>query len=588
MTEEVLPDVVCGSCGLTGTVHRFQRDEPEEIRGFSVDATKTVRRCSACGAEFENSQDPDWRPAAYAAFRKAKGWATPEQIVAWRRKYDLSQGDVARLLGWGEVTLGRYERGALQSEAHNVQLCQLMAEGGISRALAERPDALPSAKREAVRAALAAEHQIAEPDDIRFVRDRYRLRANEAAALVSAEEHQWRLWEAGISFPDARASRLIHLIRDVPGVFESLRSLSSPTSGVRSAPGTRRTVADAPKALSTRSPEARAFWSSVSELGFRSRKLRRLFPAWASSVERDRHAAVELGAFAQVHMGIIAQASGEARLMSQMPARLKATKHKNHVAHAAALAMTCSVARIVAKATTTPWHGSLPDASAMRARILRGTNRGWVNFGALAEALWASGIPVIYLHDLPVVAKGMDGMVTRAEGRPVIVLCKSQSLSDWMLFILGHEAGHIGCDHLAEEEGATVIDDSLSEHQSFALMSDMHEAEANEYSQRLLSEDGATFELKTPVPAESLADLAIQVGTTHRTSPGHVVLNAMRHTTDPPFNLAPLSMAALKIIDKRLGLPRTEETCRSLASAYLDRSRLRPDTVGYLERLGVL
>lgn len=55
-------------------------------------------------------------------YRKAKGLLTSDQIVAIRNMYDLSQVDLARLLGWGEATISRYESKAIQDEAYDTML----------------------------------------------------------------------------------------------------------------------------------------------------------------------------------------------------------------------------------------------------------------------------------------------------------------------------------------------------------------------------------------------------------------------------------------------------------------------------------
>jgi hypothetical protein len=41
-------------------------------------------------------------------------------IRALREKYGLSQRNFSRLLGWGDITVHRYEAGALQDAAYNV------------------------------------------------------------------------------------------------------------------------------------------------------------------------------------------------------------------------------------------------------------------------------------------------------------------------------------------------------------------------------------------------------------------------------------------------------------------------------------
>ena len=65
MADEALPTVKCSGCGKTGNVVRFTRDEVVVIRGVSLNVTKVLRRCGACGGEFESSEDVDHRIEAW-------------------------------------------------------------------------------------------------------------------------------------------------------------------------------------------------------------------------------------------------------------------------------------------------------------------------------------------------------------------------------------------------------------------------------------------------------------------------------------------------------------------------------------------
>ena len=56
------------------------------------------------------------------AYRIKHGLLTSEEIVAIRESYGLSQVDLARLLGWGEATISRYESKAIQDEAYDTML----------------------------------------------------------------------------------------------------------------------------------------------------------------------------------------------------------------------------------------------------------------------------------------------------------------------------------------------------------------------------------------------------------------------------------------------------------------------------------
>lgn len=55
-------------------------------------------------------------------YRAKHGLLTSDEIVAIRENYGLSQVDLARLLGWGEATISRYESKAIQDEAYDTML----------------------------------------------------------------------------------------------------------------------------------------------------------------------------------------------------------------------------------------------------------------------------------------------------------------------------------------------------------------------------------------------------------------------------------------------------------------------------------
>ncbi|MBO5097913.1 MAG: DUF4065 domain-containing protein [Agathobacter sp.] len=56
------------------------------------------------------------------AYRIKMGLLTSDEIVALRENYGLSQVDLAKLLGWGEATISRYESKAIQDEAYDMML----------------------------------------------------------------------------------------------------------------------------------------------------------------------------------------------------------------------------------------------------------------------------------------------------------------------------------------------------------------------------------------------------------------------------------------------------------------------------------
>lgn len=87
------------------------------------------------------------------AYRVKHGLLTSDEIVAIRESYGLSQVDLARLLGWGEATISRYESKAIQDEAYDTML-RLIKDNPLQALefLKKNADKFPGLKRHDVRA----------------------------------------------------------------------------------------------------------------------------------------------------------------------------------------------------------------------------------------------------------------------------------------------------------------------------------------------------------------------------------------------------------------------------------------------------
>jgi len=113
-------DDVCPTCEDVRRVEIGTRKEAVSIRNESVVVEAKVERCSFCGNFFSSSdEDEATIQKAYRDYRERHGLMQPEQIRELREQYDLGQRAFARILGWGEITIHRYESGSVQDEAHN-------------------------------------------------------------------------------------------------------------------------------------------------------------------------------------------------------------------------------------------------------------------------------------------------------------------------------------------------------------------------------------------------------------------------------------------------------------------------------------
>jgi len=138
---------ICPNCEKETEIELVRTKEVIEVRGESIEVDAEFFKCAECGADFENTRGPDALALAYLEYRHRHDMLQPEQIRDWRKQYGLTQNELSRILGWGGVTLSRYENGALHSEAHEKILRLAMEPHNLITLIEEAPDALPEDKR---------------------------------------------------------------------------------------------------------------------------------------------------------------------------------------------------------------------------------------------------------------------------------------------------------------------------------------------------------------------------------------------------------------------------------------------------------
>lgn len=120
----------CPQCMKETDVHIDTRRETLPVRGEDIEVEARVAVCLTCGEDVwvDELEDETLR-RAFAEYRRRHHLLQPEEMQRIRRRWGLGRRAFALLLGWGEITLHRYETGSLQDGAHDVQL-----------RLAERPE----------------------------------------------------------------------------------------------------------------------------------------------------------------------------------------------------------------------------------------------------------------------------------------------------------------------------------------------------------------------------------------------------------------------------------------------------------------
>lgn len=141
----------CPYCEKPAPASLVEAVVSHSIKGVEVTVAAKLARCDICGNEFNSPElDQDLAAMALDAYRGKAGLLKPDQIREFRATFDLTQQELARLLGWGTTTLSRYENGAIQDEAHDRALRMIMRPETLLSELTERPDTLAPERREQV------------------------------------------------------------------------------------------------------------------------------------------------------------------------------------------------------------------------------------------------------------------------------------------------------------------------------------------------------------------------------------------------------------------------------------------------------
>lgn len=110
----------CPNCEEFTDVKLETRKEVLNVRGEPIEIEGEVVICQACRAKiFDEELDSRNLEKAYASYREKHKLLSPDEIRTTREKYGLGQRALSRLLGWGEITIHRYENGAIQDKVHD-------------------------------------------------------------------------------------------------------------------------------------------------------------------------------------------------------------------------------------------------------------------------------------------------------------------------------------------------------------------------------------------------------------------------------------------------------------------------------------
>lgn len=158
----------CPACEKTTGMEIIHRLQDFEIKGEKVTIETSLYHCKECDSEFSAKELEDPFKAAYDKYRQQKRMVQPEEIVKFRKKYGLTQKELSDLLGFGGITLSRYENGALQDQAHDHILRLTMEPGNFIELILQNPSFTNDQKWKSVLFQLHEELSLIEQVDMLF------------------------------------------------------------------------------------------------------------------------------------------------------------------------------------------------------------------------------------------------------------------------------------------------------------------------------------------------------------------------------------------------------------------------------------
>ncbi|QPM68153.1 type II TA system antitoxin MqsA family protein [Atribacter laminatus] len=95
------------------------------MKGEPIEVLAQVAVCPQCNQDlYDDELDSQTQQSIFNQYRQKHGLLTSEEILRIREKYKLSQKAFSRLLGFGEVTIHRYELGSIQEKTHDLLIRQ--------------------------------------------------------------------------------------------------------------------------------------------------------------------------------------------------------------------------------------------------------------------------------------------------------------------------------------------------------------------------------------------------------------------------------------------------------------------------------
>ncbi|HOD20449.1 MAG TPA: DUF4065 domain-containing protein [Candidatus Fermentibacter daniensis] len=157
---------LCPVCEKMTEGGKVRRTVSVAVRGETIEVEEELIECEGCGASYATLDSPDAVALANRIYRERHGYLSPDDIRSFRNRYRLTQKELAGLLGWGVVTLSRYENGALQEAGHEKALRMAMKSSNLADLVKSHAPTLQPGRAEAILKLISESDPQSGPEDL--------------------------------------------------------------------------------------------------------------------------------------------------------------------------------------------------------------------------------------------------------------------------------------------------------------------------------------------------------------------------------------------------------------------------------------
>ena len=100
--------------------YKIEKRDLKEFRGIETNTYENVAVCKECHQDlYVNEIEEKNNKRIYELYREKANIIKPQDIVNLREKYDISQRELTAILGFGKMTINRYERGGVPTKSQS-------------------------------------------------------------------------------------------------------------------------------------------------------------------------------------------------------------------------------------------------------------------------------------------------------------------------------------------------------------------------------------------------------------------------------------------------------------------------------------